>query len=174
MPGASGAASRAGAASSTLSTASEPMIVVKAPGSGVTPRTRACTASTGESQWMRASSRTSFGASVTSPSCGRATAVPAASSSTTRAVRAAPELLRLSSSAPAVRWAPIGSSRRAYQSPSSRPSVSWKTVAPVRSSPAMIARCTGAAPRQAGSSEKCRLIQPSRGHCSSGSRTRPP
>ena len=33
-------------------------------------------------------------------------------------------------------------------------------VAPVTSSPAMSARWTGAAPRQAGSSEKCRLTQP--------------
>ena len=33
-------------------------------------------------------------------------------------------------------------------------------VAPVTSSPAQMARCTGAAPRQAGSSEKCRLTQP--------------
>ena len=31
------------------------------------------------------------------------------------------------------------------------------------SSPAMTACCTGAAPRQAGSSEKCRLTQPCRG-----------
>ena len=38
----------------------------------------------------------------------------------------------------------------------------------------MIARCTGAAPRQRGSNEKCRLIQPSRGALSSGSRTSPP
>ena len=34
----------------------------------------------------------------------------------------------------------------------------------VTSSPAMIARCTGAAPRQAGSTEKCRLTQPCGGH----------
>ena len=33
-------------------------------------------------------------------------------------------------------------------------------VAPVNSSPAHSARCTGAAPRQAGSSEKCRFTQP--------------
>ena len=39
---------------------------------------------------------------------------------------------------------------------------------------AMIARCTGAAPRQRGSSEKCRLIQPRRGALSRGSRIRPP
>ena len=45
---------------------------------------------------------------------------------------------------------------------------------PVTASPAMSACCTGAAPRQRGSSEKCRLIQPWRGAESSGSRTRPP
>ncbi len=36
-------------------------------------------------------------------------------------------------------------------------------VAPVTSSPAQIACCTGAAPRQAGSTEKCRLTQPCSG-----------
>ncbi len=35
-----------------------------------------------------------------------------------------------------------------------------KVVAPVTSSPARIACCTGAAPRQAGSREKCRFTQP--------------
>ena len=38
-----------------------------------------------------------------------------------------------------------------------------KVVAPVTSSPAQIACCTGAAPRQAGSTEKCRLTQPCTG-----------
>ena len=41
-------------------------------------------------------------------------------------------------------------------------------------SPAISARCTGAAPRHRGSSEKCRLIQPCRGSDSSGSRMSPP
>ena len=36
-------------------------------------------------------------------------------------------------------------------------------VAPVTSSPAQIACCTGAAPRQEGSSEKCRFTQPCAG-----------
>ena len=40
--------------------------------------------------------------------------------------------------------------------------------------PALIARCTGAAPRHRGSREKCRLIQPCFGVLSSGSRTSPP
>ena len=44
--------------------------------------------------------------------------------------------------------------------PVSRPSSMRNVVAPVISSPAMTACWTGAAPRQAGRSEKCRLIQP--------------
>ncbi|MDX6342125.1 MAG: hypothetical protein QOH87_2263 [Trebonia sp.] len=35
-----------------------------------------------------------------------------------------------------------------------------KVVAPVMSSPRRTACCTGAAPRQAGSTEKCRFTQP--------------
>ena len=54
--------------------------------------------------------------------------------------------------------------------PVSRPSSSTKVVAPVTSSPAISARCTGAAPRQAGSSEKCRLTQPCGGHVERGAR----
>ena len=49
-----------------------------------------------------------------------------------------------------------------------------KVDAPVTASPAMIACCTGAAPRQAGSSEKCRLIQPSRGMSSAAGGMRLP
>ena len=44
-----------------------------------------------------------------------------------------------------------------------------KVVAPVTVSPAAMAACTGAAPRQAGSSEKCRLTQPCSGTASSRS-----
>ena len=44
--------------------------------------------------------------------------------------------------------------------PASRSSTIRKVVAPVVSSPARTACCTGAAPRQAGSSEKCRFTQP--------------
>ena len=49
-----------------------------------------------------------------------------------------------------------------------------KVEAPVTSSPAMIACWTGAAPRQAGRSEKCRLIQPSRGIASASGGMRLP
>ena len=44
--------------------------------------------------------------------------------------------------------------------PVSMPASSRKVLAPVMSSPARMAACTGLAPRQAGSSEKCRFTQP--------------
>ena len=47
--------------------------------------------------------------------------------------------------------------------PVSSPSSIRITVIPLSASPAMIARLIGAAPRQRGSSEACRLKQPSRG-----------
>ena len=58
--------------------------------------------------------------------------------------------------------------------PVSSPASSRKVEAPVSSSPAMIACCTGAAPRQAGSSEKCRLTQPWRGRSRAAGGTRAP
>ena len=56
------------AAACTLSRSAS--IVVKAPGSGVTPRMCASTASASWDQSSRPSSRVSFGANVGSPSCG--------------------------------------------------------------------------------------------------------
>ena len=50
--------------------------------------------------------------------------------------------------------------------PESRLGSIWNVVAPVTSSPAASAACTGAAPRHAGSNEKCKLIQPSGGTAS--------
>ncbi len=47
--------------------------------------------------------------------------------------------------------------------PSSSPGVMRMTWTPVTASPAMIARWIGAAPRQRGSSEPCRLNDPRRG-----------
>ncbi len=47
--------------------------------------------------------------------------------------------------------------------PASIASTMRNVVAPVTSSPAQIACCTGAAPRHAGRQEKCRLTQPSGG-----------
>ena len=49
-----------------------------------------------------------------------------------------------------------------------------KVDAPVTVSPAMMACCTGAAPRQAGRSEKCRLTQPSLGTSSAAGGRRLP
>ena len=53
--------------------------------------------------------------------------------------------------------------------PVSRPSSMRMTMTPVSASPAMMARATGAAPRQRGSSEACRLRQPSGGASRIGS-----
>ena len=50
----------------------------------------------------------------------------------------------------------------------------WNVVAPVTVSPAAMAAWTGAAPRQAGSSEKWRLTQPCLGTASSRSLSRAP
>jgi hypothetical protein len=47
-----------------------------------------------------------------------------------------------------------------YTGPESRLGSIWNVVAPVTVSPAAMAACTGAAPRHAGKSEKCRLIHP--------------
>ena len=57
----------------------------------------------------------------------------------------------------------IGSVRTPNTGPASSSLTIWKVVAPVMSSPCKIACCTGAAPRQAGSTEKCRFTQPCRG-----------
>ena len=61
-----------------------------------------------------------------------------------------------------------------YTGPESRLGSIRNVVAPVMVSPAAIAACTGAAPRQAGSSEKCRLIQPRGGTASRSSRSSAP
>ncbi len=50
-----------------------------------------------------------------------------------------------------------------YTGPASSSGTIRNVEAPVISSPCLIAACTGAAPRHAGSTEKCRLIQPNRG-----------
>ncbi|CFS09623.1 Uncharacterised protein [Mycobacterium tuberculosis] len=61
-----------------------------------------------------------------------------------------------------------------YIGPESRLGSIWNVVAPVIVSPAAMAACTGAAPRQAGSSEKCRLTQPCGGTASKGPPSRAP
>ena len=66
----------------------------------------------------------------------------------------------VSCNSPAVIAAPIGMRSISAMSPVSRPSSIFITVTPVSASPAMMARLIGAAPRQRGSSEACRLKQP--------------
>ncbi len=65
-------------------------------------------------------------------------------------------------SSPAVSSGVIGVAARAYTGPVSSPSSSRITQTPVCASPASIARSTGAAPRQRGSSEKCTFTNPYR------------
>ncbi len=89
-------------------------------------------------------------------------------------MRSAPSSASASSASPAVAVSGTSISRMANTSPASSSATSWNTLAPSTRSPAMSARCTGAAPRHAGSREKCRLIHPAVGAESSGSRTSPP
>ena len=70
----------------------------------------------------------------------------------------APEVARRAKRSPEVSFGPIVSVSVPYTGPVSSPSSIRNVEAPVRSSPCQIAYWTGAAPRQHGSSEKCRLI----------------
>ena len=160
-PGGSGAASGASATSSTLSRWSSS--VVQAPGSGVTPRKRSRTASAGAAQSRRASSMPSFGANVGSPSCVVAVAVPAA---IRRPLRPAGRRRRRRARRAAYRpWRPARSGCERMRVHVARVELGHEPEhgCPGRASPAISACCTGAAPRHAGSSEKCRLIQPCTG-----------
>ena len=71
--------------------------------------------------------------------------------------RAVPRSARHARSSAAVSPGRIGASTRAWTGPVSRPSSSAIRQTPVLSSPARMARSTGAAPRQRGRSEKCRF-----------------
>ena len=62
----------------------------------------------------------------------------------------------------------IGTRSSRQIGPVSRPASMRITVAAVSVSPAMMARWIGAAPRQRGSAEACRLRQPCRGASSTG------
>ena len=73
-----------------------------------------------------------------------------------------PTSTRRPRSSPAVSCGPIATRCDAYTGPVSRPASSCITQTPVSVSPARIARSTGAAPRQRGSSEKCTLTKPER------------
>ena len=119
------------------------------------------TANAGSAHRTWASSAVTFGACVTpSAGCGTGSSEPASMPSSTWTSRSAPLTARRSSTSPDVSDGRIGSVTVPNTGPVSSPSSSWKTLAPVSSSPLIIAYCTGAAPRQAGSSEKCRFTHP--------------
>ena len=163
----------AAASSSTFSRWSSS--VVHAPGSGVTPRNRLRTASAGAVQSSRASSMPSFGANVGSPCCGdrRGRAAGDRVDHPGEQVGAVDRRARRAAVRP---WHPVRSRSSAWRTrrPRRARARAGTRMPRCAASPAMSACCTGAAPRHAGSSEKCRLIQPWRGVESSGSRTRPP
>ena len=70
----------------------------------------------------------------------------------------APQLLQASGDGPVVILGPdLGISLWRQTGPLSSPAVRIMIETPVRSSPAMIARSTGAAPRQRGSNDGCTL-----------------
>ena len=75
----------------------------------------------------------------------------------------APATLSRASKSPAVSAGRTGSVSTPKTGPASSSFTMRNVVAPVMSSPCRIACWTGAAPRQAGSTEKCRLTQPCAG-----------
>ncbi|SKT48290.1 Uncharacterised protein [Mycobacteroides abscessus subsp. abscessus] len=109
-----------------------------------------------------------------STACGTATNAPSSIPSIVDSSRPAPDSASLPSNAPAVSFGEIRSVTTPYTGPLSSAGSMRNVVAPVISSPAAIEACTGAAPRQAGSSEKCRFTQPSRGTASSSGLSRAP
>ncbi len=74
--------------------------------------------------------------------------------------RAAPSVARSRSTSSLVSFGPIGRSTVASIAPASSAFTTRMIVTPVVVSPAITARCTGAAPRYFGSSEACTLIMP--------------
>ena len=126
-------------------------------------------ANAGCSQSRCPSSSVSLGARLISPLCGTGTARPAWIAARVCASSTAPLCERRSSSSPLVRAGSTLSVSCPKTGPVSSPFSSRKVLAPVISSPAMTECWTGAAPRQAGSREKCRLIQPCAGMASARS-----
>ena len=152
-----------------------PWRVVHAPGDGVQPRTWRSTTWAGRLHRTRASSVVSLGAWLTpSAGCGTGRSEPSARPSSVATRSPAPAWASRSRSAPAVSSGRTVSVSVPSTGPVSRPSSRTKVVAPVTSSPAMTARCTGAAPRHAGSSEKCRFTQPCTGTSSAARGTSAP
>ena len=74
-----------------------------------------------------------------------------------RSIRSAPSRASVSCISPAVTSGPMGTRSAIATGPVSRPSSIFITITPVSRSPAMMARWIGAAPRQRGNSEACRV-----------------
>src|SRR5207248_695848 len=152
-----------------------PRNVVHAPGAGVPARIRRSTANAGSAQRTWTSSTVILGAMVTpSAGCGTADSAPASIPSRTSTSSRAPDTASRSSRSPEVSVGRTGSVCVPKTGPVSSPASSWKTDAPATSSPCSTACWTGAAPRHAGSSEKCRLTQPYRGMSSAAGGTSAP
>ena len=173
--------SRPAASGSDASTVTGPSLIltsptrVQAPGFGVTARIRRSTTWAGRSQRTRASSTVTFGATVTpSRGCGTGESRPSAMPSSVVSSSAAPETDSRSRRSAEVSVGWIVSVTTPYTGPESSAGSIWNVVAPLTASPAAIAACTGAAPRHAGSSEKCRLIHPCAGTASRPSRSNAP
>ena len=164
-----------GTASATWMRSCAPSSVVSATGRGFNARTRRASAAASSRQSRRASALVSFAAYVASAgSCSTNSARPAASASRASTMAAPPTRARRPSSSPAVSCAPIVVARASMTGPVSSPASMRMMQTPVRLSPARIARATGAAPRQRGSSEAWTLRQPRRGNAStSGGSSRP-
>ena len=149
-----------------------PATVVHAPGSGVHARISRSMATAGRPQSTCASSGVILGAKlIPSSGCGTARSCPDSIPSRVPTSSAAPDTASRASRSPAVSRGPTASVTTPYTGPASSSLTMWNVVAPVTSSPCSRACCTGAAPRHAGSTEKCRLTQPcggmSRADCGS-------
>src|ERR1700691_4985126 len=118
----------------------------------------------GSFQSTCASAGVILGARLTpSADCGTARNVPSSIPSSVATSSCEPDDASRSSSSPLVSAGRIGSVTTPYTGPASIAATRLNVVAPVMSSPCRTACCTGAAPRQAGSSEKCKFTQPCRG-----------
>src|SRR5580658_2342845 len=124
---------------------------------------------------MRASSRSSSGASVASESsCALGCTLPSASSANVSTINGAPACARTSNRSAAVCSGAMGIVCCKRMGPVSRPSSSSMVVLPVAVSPLATAHWMGAAPRYLGSNDACRLMQPRRGRASIHSGTMRP
>src|ERR1700744_1321721 len=98
-----------------------------------------------------------------SSGCGTARISPDSMPSSVSTSSRAPDTASRPSRSPAVSRGPTVSVSTPNTGPASSSFTIWNVVAPVTSSPCSSACWTGAAPRQAGSTEKCRLTQPRAG-----------